>query len=183
MIELPKRSFVKGLVGFSVGAIVAPTIFIPRFVNAAPVGEKFLSFYNTHTGEFLNKCVFWENGVYIKENQLEINRLFRDFRTGDVKEIDIKLIDLIYRLYQDTGSSEKIHLISGYRSPKTNASLRRKSKGVAYNSQHKFGKAADIMIPGRSLRKMKDMAKKYSGGGVGLYKRFLHLDTGPVRSW
>ncbi len=185
-----RRSLLKGLVGVGMSTLIAPSIIIPQFAKACEITskvtsrevEKTLAFYNIHTGEHLKKCVFWAEGKFIPEGQAEIKKLFRDYRTGEQLDMDPNLLTLL-QLSTQLETSEPFHLISGYRSPKTNAALRKKSKGVAHKSQHPLGKAADINVPGRCLKKMQTLAKNMKMGGVGRYKGFVHVDTGPVRCW
>ena len=183
-IDSSRRSFLRRAMGISTGILLAPSIFIPRFANAMTGStEKALSFYNINTGEHLKKCIFWAEGKFVKEGQEDLKKFFRDFRTGEQKEIDPELINLLHGLAAKLETSEPFHLISGYRSPKTNAALRKKSSGVASKSQHPLGKAADISIPGRCLKTIQALAKTYKMGGVGRYSRFVHIDTGPIRYW
>lgn len=183
-VDNDRRSFLKGALGVGAGILFAPTLFIPRFVNATEkIPERALSLYNINTGEHLKKCVFWAEGKIIEEGQGELNKFFRDFRTGEQKEIDPELLNLLHQLSLKLETNEPFHLISGYRSKKTNAALRKKSKGVARNSQHPLGKAADFSVPGRTLKAIQSLAKDFKLGGVGRYSRFVHVDTGPVRHW
>ena len=145
--------------------------------------EKHLSFYNCHTGEKLKKCVFWAEGVYNSQALREINRFFRDHRTQDIIAIDVNLLQLLHEVAKKLETHEPIHLISGYRSAKTNKKLCQLSQGVAKKSEHMTGKAADIFIPGRLLRHVKRTAQSFKKGGVGLYSNFVHMDTGRVRFW
>jgi uncharacterized protein YcbK (DUF882 family) len=139
---------------------------------------------NTHTGERL-KATYWEHGHYLPDALQEVNRLFRDHRTNDITKIDPKLIDLLYRLSQKVEARREYHIISAYRSPKTNAMLRQKSKAVAKNSYHTKGQAVDIRLPERRLAELHRAALALKGGGVGIYRKsgFIHVDTGRVRSW
>lgn len=143
-----------------------------------------LSFYNTHTGEFL-KETYWENGSYNSYALNKINYILRDFRNGEIKPIDINLIDLLYVIKSQLNSDEPIHIISGYRSPTTNQFLRKISTGVASKSMHIEGKAVDIYIPGVPLHVLRDTAINLRAGGVGYYpaSNFVHIDTGRVRFW
>jgi uncharacterized protein YcbK (DUF882 family) len=145
--------------------------------------EKSLTVHNTHTGETLKKCVFWVKGRLNPEAMAELKHLFRDHRTGQTFDMDPNLMHLLHNIWKKTESTETIHLISGYRSQKTNAILTRKSCGVAPKSQHLFGKAADIMIPGRTMKQVQQAAKSLKIGGVGRYASFVHVDTGCVRYW
>lgn len=183
-VDNDRRSFLKGALGVGAGILFAPTLFIPRFSNATEsLPEKALSFYNINTGEHLKKCVFWAEGKIVEEGQGELNKFFRDFRTGEQKEIDPELLNLLHQLSLKLETNEPFHLISGYRSKKTNAALRKKSKGVALKSQHPLGKAADFSVPGRTLKAIQSLAKGFKMGGVGRYSRFVHVDTGPLRHW
>lgn len=189
-----RRNFLKWVGGGSVVAIAAPTLIIPRSwagPNAAKRNlivpkikeERALSFLNTHTGDRLKKCIYWADGAYDPDALKSINRLFRDHRTHDVSEIDQDLLNLLHTIAQKLETTEPFHLISGYRSKKSNRQLRAKSGGVACNSQHLYGKAADIAVPGRSLKHIQRAAKSLQMGGVGRYSAFVHVDTGRVRYW
>lgn len=146
--------------------------------------EKSLSFYNLHTGETL-KTVYWSEGLYILEALADINLILRDFRTGDTKPIDTGLLDLLYTLYGLVGSRKTIHVVSGYRTPETNALLRENDGGVAAKSLHIEGKAVDFRLPGCSLKTLHKAAVELQRGGVGYYPAldFVHVDVGRVRYW
>ena len=146
--------------------------------------EKKLSFYNTHTGENI-KAVYCEQGAYVPQALTNINYILRDFRTGDVKEIDTGLLDLLFTLQQRLKSTAPFHVISGYRSPKTNALLRNASKGVAGQSLHLQGRAIDLRLPGYDLKTLQRAAIELQRGGVGYYPGpdFVHVDVGRVRHW
>lgn len=192
--SLNRRSFLKlaGAAGFSI--VAAPTLLIPKSINKVernplslrPSPKKedlFLSFYNRHTGECLNKCAFWTEGAYNLQALKEIDRLFRDHRTQTIHEIDRNLLHILHKIQKCLESVEPFHLISGYRSPQSNKMLTARSRGVAKNSQHIYGKAADIYVPGRTLRQVQAAAKSLKAGGVGRYTHFVHVDTGRVRYW
>ena len=146
--------------------------------------ERSLGFYNTHTDETL-KTVYWAGGEYQPEALREINHILRDHRTGDVHSMDAKLLDLLYLLQTRTGRKDRFHIISGYRSPATNAMLNARSSGVAKRSYHIQGKAIDIRLPGYDLKKLHQAALALKAGGVGYYpsSNFIHVDVGPVRRW
>lgn len=145
--------------------------------------EKKLSFYNTHTGESVKNIVFWAN-EYICEGLDQLNTLFRDHRTGDIEVIDKKLWELLYLLHQKLETTSPFHLISGFRSLKTNRMLCAQSDGVAKHSQHTLGKAADIALPkSHSIHAIQKAAKALRLGGVGAYSQFVHVDVGRVRYW
>ncbi len=147
-------------------------------------GERALSFYNLHTDERL-KTVYWSDGEYVPESLTEINHILRDFRTGTVKPIHTDLLDLLNRLSATLDTSKPFDIISGYRTPKTNAMLRHRSEGVAKNSLHMKAMAADIRVPGRRLKDVHDAAVRLRVGGVGYYPQsdFVHVDVGRVRYW
>jgi len=146
--------------------------------------ERSLCFDNLYTKERI-ETVYWREGKYIPESLDRLNYIFRDIRTGTVKAIDRDLLDLLFALKQKIGNSQPFHIISGYRTPKSNAILRKKNKGAAKNSMHIYGKAVDIRVPGHKIREIRRAAMKLKGGGVGYYPRssFLHIDVGNIRYW
>lgn len=146
--------------------------------------ERTLSFYNLHTGENL-KTAYWVEGEYIPESLSEINHLLRDFRNNEIKPIHLGLLNLLHDITLRLGTSKPIQLISGYRSPATNAQLHERSSGVAKHSLHMDGMAADIRIPGHDLSELHKVAMSMQGGGVGYYPKsdFVHVDIGRVRYW
>ncbi len=150
---------------------------------AAAASSRALSFYNLHTGERL-RTVYWEKGRYIQGALDEINYILRDFRQNEIKPIDRSLLDLLVTLRERLHSNENYEVISGYRSPVTNAMLHAGSEGVAAHSLHMDGRAIDIRVPGRSLSVVRAAALSMRLGGVGYYPgRFVHVDTGRVRWW
>jgi len=146
--------------------------------------ERKLSLLNTHTGESIN-ATYWAEGEYQPGEIMAINHLLRDHRTGDVCNMDNELFDLLNILQQKMDSNEAFQIISGYRSPKTNAALRKTSSGVAKKSLHMQGKAIDIRLPGCELSDLRKAAIDCQAGGVGYYPKsdFIHVDTGSVRYW
>ena len=138
--------------------------------------HKMLSFENTHTGDKLN-LTYFEQGSYIKDALHEINYLLRDYHTDDIHPIDTALLDQLFDLKQTLGITKPFNIVSGYRSPFTNALLRRHSHGVAEHSFHMQGRAIDIRVEGVSTRSIKDAALNMARGGVGYYPRnnFVHL--------
>jgi len=147
-------------------------------------GYKTLSFEHTHTGEKL-KLTYFERGNYIKDALQEINYLLRDFRTDDIHPIDTALLDQLFNLKQNLGLNKPFHIISGYRSPFTNAQLRKHGHGVAEHSFHMQGRAIDIRVEGVSSKRIRNAALNMAQGGVGYYPRnnFVHLDSGRFRTW
>lgn len=160
-------------------------IYHPNAPRARSAGAgRSLAVYNVHTGESLN-TTYWEGGEYIPGALHEVNYLFRDFRANQTRNIDPRLLDVLYDLRLLTASAKPINLVSGYRSYATNAMLAGQSEGVARHSMHIEGKASDIQIPGVELRDLHRAALSLGAGGVGYYPRsnFVHVDTGRVRRW
>jgi len=143
-----------------------------------------LAFRHAHTGEQLSVTYRAEQG-YLPGSLRRINLLLRDWRTGDVEPIDPRLLDYLAALRRQMDSREPFLIISGYRSPATNAQLAARSSGVATRSLHMEGRAIDVALPDRDLAALRAAALSLELGGVGYYPRsgFVHLDTGPVRSW
>jgi len=170
---LSRRSFIK------FGAFAAAAA--PQLVKAG--SERSLSLYNLHTSEKL-EVVYWADGGYVADSLQAINHHLRDYRTGDVHDIDRRLLDLLHQVRGRLETQEPFQIISGYRSPATNAMLRSHSDGVAQHSLHMDGMAADICIPGRSLEQIRNVAIAMKFGGVGYYpSEFVHVDVGRVRTW
>lgn len=144
---------------------------------------RYLNLYSLNTGERM-KTVYWMDGVYIRSTLADINYLLRDYRSGQVASMDLKLLDILYLITRLTGR-EEIVVISGYRSLSTNHYLHKTKRGVAKDSYHTLGRAVDIRIEGVSLEALRELAIDLRAGGVGYYPRsgFLHLDTGPFRYW
>lgn len=149
---------------------------------ALPARE--LSFHSIHTGETLT-AVYWQDDRFVPDGLAQLDYILRDYRTGEVRPIAPGLLDLVHELKQAMSFEQPIGVISGYRSPATNAMLAARSKGVAKNSYHLRGMAVDIRMPGRPLAELRDAALRLRRGGVGYYPKsdFVHVDVGPVRSW
>lgn len=161
--------------------LVAPAAFAKVHPRAH---ERSLAFYNLHTGERL-KATYFADNQYQRGSLKEINHLLRDFRTGQVHPIDEQLLDLLYVLRHRLDTQRPFHVISGFRSPKTNAMLRARSREVARRSLHMDGMAIDIRVPGRDLKTLHRAALGLRAGGVGYYphSNFVHVDVGRVRHW
>ena len=172
----------------TLGSIAALGGMFPCKVFASSTGmslpERSLAFYNTHTGEQL-KTVYWVQGNYIEDSLGEINHILRDPLNNEIKNIDTGLLDLLFALRNKLETEQPFDVISGYRSPKTNAFLRAHSAGVAEHSLHLVGKAIDIRTPGRDLAALRKTAVALKSGGVGYYPKsdFVHVDVGRVRYW
>ena len=149
------------------------------------VQERSLSLLNTHTGERLKEVVYWEKGDYILDALENLNHVLRDHRTNQVHPIDPMTLDLMAAISRKVGAKQPFEIISGYRSPQTNRSLRNNSNGVAKNSYHMQGKAVDLRLPGVPLKTVRKAALDLRMGGVGYYSKsgFVHIDSGRVRSW
>jgi uncharacterized protein YcbK (DUF882 family) len=145
---------------------------------------KMLSFEHAHTGDKL-KLTYFEQGSYIEDALQEINYLLRDYHTDDIHPIDTALLDQLFDLKQTLGVNKPFHIVSGYRSPFTNAQLRKHSHGVAEHSFHMQGRAIDIRVEGIPTKTIRNAALTMARGGVGYYphNNFVHLDTGEFRTW
>lgn len=146
--------------------------------------ERSLSLYNLHTGEKISQP-YWMQGNYLPDSLSAINKVLRDHRSGEVYPIDPGLLDLLSALQQRVNSRRQYEVISGYRSPASNAQLNANSSGVAKRSLHMLGQAIDIRLPGTQLAALHGAARDMKSGGVGLYtgSNFIHVDTGRVRYW
>jgi len=145
-----------------------------------------LSFYHTHSRESVT-VTFKRNGRYDEDGLKKLNHFLRDWRNQDSTTMDRRLFDIVWEVYRDVDATQPIQIISAYRSPATNAMLRRRSSGVARHSQHMLGHAMDFFIPGVQLEKIRIAGLRLQRGGVGFYPTsgspFVHLDTGSVRHW
>lgn len=179
-----RRQVLAGLVRSAAAVTVLGTAAIGPARAAALPDERSLSIHALNTGERL-RATFYRNGRYDGVALGEFDHLLRDWRTGGIHEIDRHLLDLLCLLHDRVGGSEPFHLISGYRSPATNAALAARNSGVARRSLHLQGMAADIRLPGRALSTLHREAVALKAGGVGLYtgSDFVHVDTGRVRYW
>lgn len=140
--------------------------------------------YSGRTGERID-MVYWIDGDYIKDAVKEINFFMRDWRVDQVKTMDLRTIDIMAASHNLLDVNEPYMLLSGYRSPQTNAMLRSKSRGVARNSLHMQGQAADLRLASRSVSQVANAAASCRAGGVGKYYRsnFVHMDCGDIRTW
>jgi uncharacterized protein YcbK (DUF882 family) len=155
--------------------------------DATATGDtRTLTLHHTHSGEDLT-VTFKRNGRYDEAGLKQLNHHLRDWRSQDQTSMDRRLFDILWEVYRDVDARQPIHIISAYRSPKTNAMLRRRSSGVARHSQHMSGHAMDFFIPGVALEKIRIAGLRLQRGGVGFYPTsgspFVHLDTGNVRHW
>jgi uncharacterized protein YcbK (DUF882 family) len=178
MAQLQRRSLLAaGLVG-GAAAFLNPL----RALAALPARS--LSLVNLHTGERL-QAVYWEAGAYVADALAAFDKVLRDHRTGETHEMAPGLFDLAVALTIRLDVNETVQIISGYRSPRTNAALHTASSGVATHSLHMEGKALDVRIAGVDLTRLRDAAWSLQSGGVGYYPAsdFVHVDVGRVRRW
>lgn len=143
-----------------------------------------LKMYSARTGEKID-MIYWIEGEYIRDAIQEITYFMRDWRNNQALNIDMRTMDIMAAAHNLMDIDEPYMLISGYRSPETNAMLRRRSSGVAKNSRHLKGQAADLRLSTRSVNQMARAASACRAGGVGRYSGsdFVHMDCGPVRNW
>jgi uncharacterized protein YcbK (DUF882 family) len=169
------------------GLALAPAVGLishaARAAIADPAGERALAFHHTHTGERL-RVVYFAGADYVADSLRELERLLRDFRTGTTHPIDRNLYDTLHALAGLCGGGT-FEIISAYRSPQTNALLRRSSTGVAEHSLHMEGRAIDIRLRGVDTVRLRAAAVALGRGGVGYYPDadFIHVDTGRFRTW
>jgi uncharacterized protein YcbK (DUF882 family) len=176
----------RSLLKFGLGAVglgvASPGLALAQATAGAEMRSVALN--NLHTGESL-QAVYWEQGDYIPDVLDAVNEHLRDFRTGDIHPIDPRVLDLLDAVNTLTGTTSPFQVISGYRSPATNAMLREHSEEVAKKSYHMSGMAIDIRLPGVDLAHLHAAALSLGRGGVGYYpgSNFVHMDVGPVRQW
>ncbi|MCC5973810.1 MAG: DUF882 domain-containing protein [Rubellimicrobium sp.] len=184
----------KKTTGFTRRGVLAA--FAATAVSAAPTYSKAAGFirnggsvrrfrmYSDRTGERID-MVYWINGDYLADAIREISLFMRDWRNGQAVAIDTRAIDIMAASHRLLEVDEPYMLLSGYRSPETNAMLRSTSNGVARNSLHLRGQAADLRLNSRSVAQIARAAAACQGGGVGSYSgsNFVHMDCGDVRVW
>ncbi len=152
-------------------------------IERVSFGPRSITLKNVHTDEKL-EAIYFDDGKYVPDALEAVNKVLRDFRTGDVHPIDPRLLDVITEVRARIGSTSPFQVISGYRSPQTNAMLREQSAEVAQHSFHMEGKAIDVFLEDVELDHLHQAALSMGRGGVGYYPaRFVHLDVGPVRQW
>lgn len=178
--SLSRRSLLIGLTA----AVASPALAAAAPGPVADATMRRFWMTSIHTREHID-VVYYRNGEYDATALKQIHHFLRDWRTGDIYQMDLTAINLWSDLHHALGSQHPFQLISGYRSPKTNDHLRTSSTGVAKKSLHQRGMAADLRLQDRSLRQIAKTARAIGAGGIGLYSRsnFIHIDTGRARSW
>ena len=176
----------RGILGvFAATTVVAAPVMANAFGILRGAGDiRRIRMYSGRTGESID-TVYWVEGKYIRDALNEINVFMRDWRTGQAIGIDPRTIDIAAASHRLLQTDEPYMMLSGYRSPQTNAMLRSRSSGVARNSLHMTGKAADLRLKSRSVSQVSRAAISCRAGGVGRYSRsnFVHMDCGPIRDW
>jgi len=166
------------------GAAALACMALPRPLMAAlsEAPTRSLNLRHTRTGENLN-TTFFEDGDYVSESLDEIYYFMRDERAPETMVMDRKLIEMLSFIQRKMEISQPFILTSGYRTDETNKMLAAKGHRVSRDSYHKYGMATDFMVPGRPPSRVAALARSLKGGGVGQYRSFVHIDTGPVRNW
>ncbi|WP_372603949.1 YcbK family protein [Actibacterium sp.] len=176
----------RGLLGaFAATAVVAAPTYSNAFGLLRGAGDiRRISMYSGRTGESID-MIYWVEGEYIKEAAKEINYFMRDWRQDAATNMDLRTIDIAAASHRLMDTDEPYMLLSGYRTPETNAMLRSRSSKVAKNSLHMEGKANDLRLKSRSVNQIFKAASACGAGGVGKYSRsdFVHMDCGAVRHW
>ena len=172
-----RRLFGRGFVMATAGLILPQ-----QWAQAATRSARVLRLRNPHTGEIITNAYWTPDYGYVSESIAEISSFFRDFRQDLVKEVDVHLLNILHYIQTNTNNRE-LELLSGYRSPTTNAMLRSKSKNVGKNSYHMKAMAADISVKGYSGRQLAGIARQLQGGGIGTGSTFVHVDSANVREW
>ena len=179
---IDRRGFLK--IGAQAALCTAFPVSALASIDRLLTPKRNLFLFNTHTGQKLDVC-YYAKGRYLPEALNKINFILRDYRTEEIKPIHKGLLNLLHSVSMTLDRPTRIHIVSGYRSPETNAALRKKSKRVAKNSLHIQGEAADIRIPGYDTRWLRNVCVNLKAGGVGYYRKseFVHVDIGLVRYW
>ncbi len=161
-------------------------IFLPSATETAVANgdTRTISLYHAHRKDSI-EATYRVNGHYDPAVLEKLNYFLRDWRNDDQTNMDPRLFDVVWEVYRSAGATDPITVLSAYRSPETNAMLRRRSRAVAEHSQHMLGKAMDTTMPEMSMEKLREIGMRMQRGGVGYYpnENFVHLDVGSVRHW
>jgi uncharacterized protein YcbK (DUF882 family) len=197
-MQFSRRSLLTGLAGAAATVSSSPLLVQKALASpanprggpswpaspAAASGVRRVWLHNLHTDDKLD-AVYFENGRYLPDALSEAMRVLRDWRNGAEHMMDPRLFDALHGIHEKLGASAPFQIISGYRSPATNAMLHERSEGVAVHSQHMLGKASDVRIEGVELTHLRNAALSLRAGGVGYYpiSNFVHVDVASVRQW
>lgn len=166
--------------------LAAPAVITPQSTALAMAADdvRRIALHNLHTGDVFNE-VYWQKGAYVPDALAAAQHALRDWRNGEEHFMDPKLFDLLHNLSSKIETGAPFQIISGYRSPQTNAMMHARSEGVASHSQHMLGKASDIRVEGVQLTHLHNAALSLKAGGVGFYpvSNFVHVDVARVRQW
>lgn len=184
MRNLGKIAILCLVVGSFVWPVPLARPSIPNKPIFEHIGDGFLTFYNTHTGEIMDIEYKDEDNGYIEDGLEKVDYILRCRMTDQKIRMNLELIELVDNI-EDHFGGERVEVISGYRSPELNGTLRSSGHGVASRSLHLTGEAMDIRIPGIPIKELRDYAVSLKAGGVGYYPgpQFVHVDVGPVRHW
>ena len=173
------------LAAFAATAVTAAPVAANAFGIKRGAGDiRRIRMFSGRTGESID-TVYWIDGQYIPDAVAEVSYFMRDWRSNEVTSIDTRTLDIIAAAHRLLDVDSPYMMLSGYRCPKTNAMLRSRSSGVARNSLHMKGQAADLRLNGRSVSQIAKAAASCRAGGVGRYSKsnFVHMDCGDVRNW
>jgi uncharacterized protein YcbK (DUF882 family) len=181
--SLSRRSFLKNSMSLSVAAIASVSVMEPM-LSFAGNGAYNISFSNQRSGETFSG-VYRVGNKYLPQAFERINYVMRDVREDEIFPMDPRVIDILAIVHRYLDANEPYSVLSGYRSPHTNAELRSNSEGVAKRSLHMSGQAVDLRLGEISAVNIRKAAVKLAAGGVGYYPRsgFVHLDSGTFRTW
>ena len=182
-----RRELIRLGLAAGLGAGMSSVLGSAALAQAEPIlslGPRRVAFHNLHTGESLD-AVYWDEGRYVPDALDSVNKVLRDYRTGDVHPMEPQLLDLLHQVQGRLGADQPFQVISGYRSPHTNAMLHERSGQVAAHSLHMDGMAIDVRMEGVALDHLHKAALDLQVGGVGYYPSsdFVHMDVGRVRRW
>jgi uncharacterized protein YcbK (DUF882 family) len=174
--------------GYAFGLALLVFLFGSKALqNAVAEGDtRTITMHHIHTGEDIT-ITYKRDGRYDEAAVAKLDWFLRDWRRGEQTNMDPRLIDLVWEEQREAGSNEPIQVVCGYRSPATNAMLRRSSEGVARFSQHILGRAMDFYVPGIPLEQLREIGLRLARGGVGFYPEsgspFVHMDVAGIRMW
>jgi len=180
IITESRRKFIKN------SAIILSAAAVPSEVFAKTTKVQPLNLFSTHAQKKFHPKIYTSSGRYDIMGLFEFDKAMMDYRAYKITRIDLRLVNLIYKIQKHIGFNRRINILSGYRSPSTNNYLRHHSSGVAKKSYHMKAQAVDLHIDGMRLSRQRDLIRSINhNGGVGYYPNsgFIHTDVGPKRSW